>query len=72
MSSSPKSLGLVPAIFNPFLDDEFDSILLSAPMLSMCVASNNRGNRREQIEIPSISYRAGSDCANAIISPSRW
>jgi len=38
MFSSPRSLGLVPAIFNTFLDDEFDSILLLASMLSVCVA----------------------------------
>ena len=51
MISSPRSLGLVPAIFNTFLDDEFDSILLSASMLYQCVSrSNDRGNHREQIE----------------------
>src|SRR3974390_1519169 len=39
-----------PATFNTFLDDEFDSILLSASMLSGVSRSNDRGNSRENLK----------------------
>jgi hypothetical protein len=48
------------------LDDEFDSFLLSALMLSLCAAKNDRRNRRGQIGIQSAGAPATRRTARAL------